>query len=333
MKIFRKGNLSEKEIHQWLLDLRGNPHVPESGFDVSAVFRVRAGGQDDLYFAGVNAENIDHRLSSHGEEGVISAMVTALGKKAELVEGWVMGAPRGVKPGDATPFADMKASCCGKCRQQVAGFAAEDVKVHSFSLNGDKSTTTVGAFLPDLFSFRQYIPEILEKKAGDAAANEIPTDIESLLIRKGPLKEAEIEAWLRDLESVDYASNVSQSVVVKLDNGYYVAGTKVEEAAFVSINAAMAAAAISASEFGGGAKIEEAWVYTKGRAGKELPKNAYGTLPLSAVQTLAEFSGGRDIPLYYLGDQSSLDTTLFKAARLAPVSQRRYPQIGLPKAS
>ncbi len=322
---FRKGRLSEAEVHQWLLDLRDNPHVPESGFAVSAVFRVRAGDAEDYYFAGVNVENMDHRLSTHGEEGAISGIVTALGKNAEIVEGWVMGAPSTVKAGDKSSAANAFASCCGKCRQQIAGLAQEKAKIHYMSVNGAVETTTVGKFLPELFTFRQFIPDF----AKDLGKDKAPTSaaVQKKLLRKGPLTEKQIESWLKSLQSVDYATKTSQAMVVKLDNGYYVAGARVEEAAFVDINAAQAAVAVATAAFGA-RKVEAAWVYTKGRDEKKLPAKAVGTLPLSALQTLSEFAKSKKIPVHFLGDKGlSVKKTLASSAALAPVSGQAFYRV------
>jgi cytidine deaminase len=284
MDNFRKGKLSAAEVYQWLLALRPNAHVPSSNFSVTSVFRARAGGEDDYYFAGVNVENDDHRLATHGEEGAIAAMVTALGKQAEIVEGWVMGAPLSIKPGDKDPAADALCSCCGKCRQQIAGLAAEDAKIHYVTLNGKTSTTTVGAFLPELFTFRSYIPGLVKDQGGAVSLKN--------LTRKGPLDEGDIEAWLKSLESVDYATKVTQSIILKLDNGFYVAGTKVEEAAFVDISAAQAATANAVTAFGTRI-VEEVWVYSKGRDEKRLL--------LSSLQVLLEFARDEKLPVRYVG--------------------------------
>lgn len=328
MKNFRKGKLTEQEIHQWLLDLRGNPNVPESGFDVTAVFRAKVNGVDDYYFAGVNVENADHRLGTHGEEGCISNIVTALGKYAEITEGWVMGSPRGLTANDDHPLTDLKCPCCGKCRQQVAGLAGEDVQIHSFSLKGDKDTTTVRAFLPNLFTFRQYIPELVTAQSGNSKVAPTAEEVEKKLIRKGPLSEQEISEWIKELESVDYASKISQSAIIRLSNGYYVAGTKVEEAAFVDISAAQAALAVATSEFGPSPKVEEVWVYTKGREEKALPKNTYGTLPMSALQTLNQVAENVRIPLHYLNDDGiAKTTTLAAAASIAATSARPLQKV------
>jgi cytidine deaminase len=251
MKIFRKGKLSKAEIIQWLREIRANAYIPESGYAVAAVFRARVAGVDDYYFAGVNVENAEHRLSTHGEEGAIAAMVTGLGKRAEIAEGWVMGAPK-----DAPRTHGSSGSCCGKCRQQIAGFAAADVKIHSVALNGKVTTTTVGKFLPDVFTFREYIKDI-----GKAKKSAAPTEAEirKKLVRTGNLTEGEISAWLKTIESVDYASKKPQALVLQLDNGAYVAGAKVEEAAFNGMSAAQTALAIAVSEFGI-RKVKGTWI-------------------------------------------------------------------------
>lgn len=290
MNIFRKGRLSEGEIHTWLVALRPHAYIPESGFAVSVVMRARAGGEEDYYFGGVNVENTDHRLATHGEEGAISAMITGLGKQAEIVEVWVMGAPLSVKPGDRVPAAEAMVNCCGKCRQQIVSLAAEDAKVHYVSLNGPSTTTTVGAFLPDAFTVRRFMPQfVTPSKAGTALA---AADVEKRLMRKGPLALPEIESWLKSLEPVDFISKVSQSLVVELDNGFYVAGTRVEEAAFIDISAAQSAMAVAAEEFGS-CVAKNVWVYIK-------PAGTPGTLPLSALQVLLEFAQDGKLPVHYM---------------------------------
>lgn len=286
MNIFRKGRLSESEIHTWLVAFRPHAYIPESGFAVSVIMRARAGGAEDYYFGGINVENTDHRLATHGEEGAISAMITGLGKQVEIIEVWVMGAPLSVKPGDKNPAAEACISCCGKCRQQIINLAAEDAKVHYISLNGQSTTTTVGAFLPDAFTLPVSEPS---SKAGAALA---VADVEKRLVRKGPLALPEIESWLKSLEPVDFISKVSQSLVVELDNGFYVAGTRVEEPAFIDISAAQSAMAVAAGEFGS-CVAKNVWVYTK-------PAGAPGPLPLSAQQVLLEFAQDEKLPVHYV---------------------------------
>ena len=292
MSIFRKGQLSEADIHKWLVELRPHAYIPESAFAVSAVFRARLDTQEYYYFGGVNVENTDHRLSTHGEEGAIAAMITGLGKHARIAEVWVMGAPLGLKPDDKSPYAEAYATCCGKCRQQIAGLAAGDAKIHYVSLNGRSTTTTVEAFLPEAFRLPVSAPSV---KTGAAPV----ADVEKRLMRKGPLTQAEIESWLKSLEPVDLISKVSQSIVVELDNGFYVAGTRVEDAAFIDISAVQSAMAVAAVAFGL-FKITRGWIYTQGREEKKPSSGSAGILSLSSQQILSGFAGGATVPLHYM---------------------------------
>jgi len=326
MKIFHKGKLSNSDVIQWLQDMRGHPYVPESGFDVTTVFRVKSHDHDDYYFAGVNVENPDHRQSTHGEEACIAAMVTSLGKNAEIVEGWVMGAPHDLIPGDQDPLAQNKVSCCGKCRQQIAGFADEAVKIHSVSLNGDLETHTVGMLLPLSFTFRQFAPEILEDK-NKPVQGSAPTlnAVKNKLIRKGEsLTDSEIFSWLTSLESADFASKISQSVILKLTNGAYVAGTKIEEAAFVSMNPLQSALAIANAEFGV-CEVSHVWAYSKGRGGKELKKDEIQALSLAGIQTLSQFVNGNNISISMFKENGTASKIeLHKTATYAPTFKKPF---------
>jgi cytidine deaminase len=303
MKNFKKGKLSAAAIAEWLIELRANAYVPESGFAVTVALRARAGGEEDYYFAGVNVENIDHRLSTHAEEACIAAMVTSLGKQAEIAEVWVMGA-----------------TCCGKCRQQIAGFAGENVKIHYMALKGGGTSTTVGAFLPEAFTLREFSAE--KKSAGSGMLS--AAAIENRLFRKAPLTEQQIAAWLREIDSIDYFSKISQAVVLKLDNGAYAAGAKVEDAAFLSMNAVQSALASAVTNFGACA-VQETWVYTKGRAGKEIPPDSFGVLTMSALQSLLQMAEHAAIPVnFFAGDGSVARMTLTEAAKTAPTSGKPF---------
>jgi len=323
MKNFRKGRLSDIEIMQWLRDLRKNAYAPETDFSVTAVFRACVQGVDDYYFGGVNIENIDHRSAMHAEEGCIAAIVTSFGRQAEIAEGWVMAASKGLNAGDSDSAADTMISCCGKCRQQIAGLAGEDVKIHTITLNGRQSLTTVGDFLPDLFTFRQYIPELLVLKETNAPAPSFDK-VKDRLIRQGGQTEDEIFAWLREIESIVYVSKVSQALVLELDNGTYVAGVKIEDAAFISMNAAQSAVAIAVSTFGE-RRIRNIWVYTKGVDGREIPEDSFGTLTLPALQTLSEMAEHEEIPIrFFMEGDDTVSMTLSEATRIAPTHRKPF---------
>jgi cytidine deaminase len=281
MNIFRSGNLSDSDIMHWLTDIRCHAFVPESAFAVACVLRAGAGSAEDYYFAGVNVENAEHRLSTHGEEGAIAAMVTALGPGARIKEGWVIGARQDATPGNAG-----LAACCGKCRQQIAGFSAPETKIHTVDLRGQTATTTVGSFLPDAFSFGDYLPEAALKRPKGTAP--VAGEVEKKLIRKSPLEESEVGAWLKSLESVACASGKHQSVILQLNNGFYAGGVKIEDAAFTGMSAMQSALAIAIGEFGK-TIVKRAWISGDGPT-------------LAALQTLLPLAESPDMPVIFADD-------------------------------
>lgn len=333
MIVFKKSAtpLSQAEMTDWLRELRANAHTPDSGFAVAAVFRAKIGNDATYYFAGVNTENPEHRATTHAEEGAIAAMTTALGKKAEIVEGWVMGAPQHLKTaGSADPMADIQVTCCGKCRQQVVGFAEPTAPIHSITLNGKQSDTTIGALLPEMFSFRQFAPEIAEvQKKRDSIHAPSVDEAASRLIRQGKqLSTQEIFAWLQSLEPVDYATQNTSAIVLKLDNGAYVAGTSVEDAAWVSINPAQSAAAIVRGEFGP-QKVVEAWSFSANRDKGKFPADAARPLNFSELQTLNEFAAHDKIPVHVFNGKGEAKTIALKQCpNYAPTRSRPFPDIG-----
>jgi cytidine deaminase len=290
--------LCQSDIIKWLQDLRGRPHVPGSGYDVTNVFKARL-GRKYYYFAGVNAENIDNRLSTHGEEGSISAMVTGLGKRAVIVEGWCMGAPDNFSPGDDTTFASDRAPSCGNCRQRIAGLAeSKDMPMHGVSLNGGVTTYTIGELLPGAFSFHNLSPELAaDKEAQEDIVSPSIEEVENRLMRNmANIEEDELFEWLCSLESVDFASKTSSAAIIKLSNGWHVAGVKTEDAAYTGTNAVQSALSIAVAEFGT-AIIQAVWGFSKGRDNKSFPDNAAQPLPLSAIQVLNEFAESPDVPV------------------------------------
>lgn len=326
MDVFRKGRLLEAEIIQWLQDLRTQAYALETNFAVTSVFQARVHGTDDYYFAGVNVESIDHRIGTHAEEGSIAAIVTSLGRQAEIVEGWVMGAPKDVHPHDQKPSVDTLITCCGKCRQQIVNLADASVKIHSVTLRGQVAKTmTVGEFLPGVYSYRMLYADGGDfSKSGGMAAAPSAGEVKQKLMRQGHLSEKEIFDWLKNVESVDYTSKISQSVILKLKNGFYVAGSRVEEVASISINAVQSALASAVAAFGKMA-VEEVWVYTKGSDGKQLPKDSFAALTLPAVQMLLPFAATADMPLnFFKEDGISARILLSGAMKVAPTSEHPF---------
>ena len=343
MLLFRKSDveLSQEEITHWLRELRGHPFNPSSGFDVTAVFRAKFRGDASYYFAGVNVENPHLRLSSHGEEGAIAAIATAFGKGGEIVEGWLMGSPNTAKPGDDNPLANIQVSCCGKCRQQIAGLANSDVVIHSISLNGAHEKTTVGEFLPNVFTFKQFAPDALQPSYVGPLSVE---DIQNRLYRDGELGEEEILSWLKSLESIDHATQTSHAVILKLSGNKYVAGVSVEEAAYVSIDPISCAIAIANTVFGNTVNVEAVWTLSKNK--KRVESSATSStfplldaykkqqalddtmtpLPLSSIQVLMQFAASDTIPIHNFSERGNKEVyPLNESALHIPSFKRSEP--------
>ena len=318
-----KTRLSHEEIKAWLIDLRGKPFNTSSNFDVTAVFRVQLNNDDNhYYFAGVNVENKHLRLSTHAEEGAISAMATAFGKSAVIVEGWVMGSPRALTPNSDQELANIKVTCCGKCRQQIVGFAKPEAVIHSVSLNGEFEQTTVAEFLPKAFSFRDFAPDQLQPSLLNLGTL-TPEKIQNRLVREGILTQTQILEWLKSLESVDHATKEGHAVVLRLTDNRYVAGVSIEEAAYVSIEPIASAIANARAHYGQ-FKVEEVWSLSANSlaVNTNIPSNAAATamtfqfdrqgqqpqpaaqsftpLPLSSFQVLDQFAVDRNIRVNYM---------------------------------
>ncbi len=307
-------SFDHEEIADWLRALRGRPHVPGSGFDVTSVLRVRA-GELTAYVAGVNVENVDARIGTHAEEGALALAVTAFGPEVRVEEIWVMGAPRGLSSGSADPLAESQVPCCGNCRQRLIGFAEEAAPVHAVALNGAMATTTLGALLPGAFSFRAFMREA---RAGTSGADVKPRPrllpparVEDRVMRQGTGQgPARVEGWLDELHGVDAASGRDTMALIGLTNGWTVAGVGVEDAAYTGTNAVQSALAIAVARFGR-IEVERLVWQMRGTAQDEGPAG----VPASALQALGEFAAAGcevEIP----GGPASGSTT--KLGDLAP---------------
>jgi cytidine deaminase len=110
-----------------------NTHAPYSRFRVGACVRAASG----RLYAGCNVENASYGLTECAETVAIGAMVTA-GDRV-ITEIVVMTE----RPEPCPP--------CGRCRQQLAEFAAPPTRVHLCGPDGVRLTTTLGALLPLAF--------------------------------------------------------------------------------------------------------------------------------------------------------------------------------------
>lgn len=114
--------------------VRDNAHAPYSNFKVGAAIR----GASGTVYVGCNVENVAYPEGTCAEAGAIAAMVAA-GETA-LTEAYVIA-------GSSLPVTP-----CGGCRQKLAEFARDDVRVTMATTGGVEQVTTVGALLPGVFS-------------------------------------------------------------------------------------------------------------------------------------------------------------------------------------
>ncbi|MCH2546108.1 MAG: hypothetical protein MK052_00655 [Alphaproteobacteria bacterium] len=253
--VLRKADtLSDEQVFTWMKQLRGHPFVTQSGFDVTSVFKVKA-DEGMFYVAGVNVENSDLTTGTCGEEGAIATAICAFGQKIDILEGWVMGAPKGAKTSDIACYP------CGECRQRIAQYTGPDAPIHVMALNGKKlDTKTRSQLLPHAFSFRDLEHNGAAATVSPPAAME---NVASRLYRKHekPLTEKEIFEWLQGLRGDVRVSDYNEMAIWRLDDGSYVAGVKVENAAYPSSTNVMSATAALMNAHYGNKKVEEVWAH------------------------------------------------------------------------
>jgi cytidine deaminase len=246
-----------------------------SGYKVTGIVECRV-AEKYIYFQGVNVENADAGLGTHGEEGALIMMITALGPGSRASTVWVMG-------GGSQEQDDRIGSCCGRCRQRIAGLTTEDAVIFNVSLSGKVLKTGINELLPHSFSF-QNLPGYSEnEKPGEMNLSTNDNDLGSRLLRSGHVSEKEVAEWAISLRSVSLASQVNQSAIIELENGYYVAGVRIEDAAYTGINAIQAAKANATAIFGE-QKISRLWLHSK-------KMNANAIVPLSIPLSTYQITG------------------------------------------
>lgn len=166
-----------------------------------------------------------------------------------------MGAPKGMESSDIACYP------CGECRQRIAQYTAPNAPIHMMGLNGKKlDTQTRDELLPNAFSFRD-----LEHngQAGDIPQLAPVRHITDRLFREPEKKltDDEVFAWLRGLRADVRVSQYNEMTVWRLANGAYVAGVKVENAAYPSSTNVMAAAAAVMNTRYGRLPVQEVWAY------------------------------------------------------------------------
>lgn len=289
--LLRKADgLPQQDVFSWLKALRGHPYVAQSGFDVTSVFKVKT-PVGMYYVGGVNVENRELTTGTCGEEGAIATAIAAFGQDIDIVEGWVMGAPKGMETSDIACYP------CGECRQRIAQYTAPNAPIHMMGLNGKKlDTQTRDELLPNAFSFRD-----LEHngQAGDIPQLAPVRHITDRLFREPEQKltDDEVFAWLRGLRADVRVSQYNEMTVWRLANGAYVAGVKVENAAYPSSTNVMAAAAAVMNTRYGRLPVQEVWTYGFHNNASQREEKHY-TLSGASLQVVHQFAASPQLRVH-----------------------------------
>jgi cytidine deaminase len=114
--------------------VRVRAYAPYSRFKVGAAIRCPSGA----VHLGCNVENVAYPEGTCAEAGAIAAMIAAGDTRiAEICV--IADSPEPVPP-------------CGGCRQKIAEFADQDVKVTLYTTDGKSKVMTVAELLPGVFT-------------------------------------------------------------------------------------------------------------------------------------------------------------------------------------
>lgn len=115
-------------------EVREKAYAPYSRFKVGAALRTEGG----RVYVGCNVENVAYPEGTCAEAGAIAAMVA--GGETRIAEVCVIAdSPEPVPP-------------CGGCRQKIAEFAGQEVKVTLCTTDGKARVMTVAELLPGVFT-------------------------------------------------------------------------------------------------------------------------------------------------------------------------------------
>lgn len=115
-------------------EVRDKAYAPYSRFKVGAALRTTGG----TVYVGCNVENVAYPEGTCAEAGAIAAMVA--GGETRIAEVLVIAdSPEPVPP-------------CGGCRQKIAEFARQEVRVTLCTTDGKQKVMTVADLLPGVFT-------------------------------------------------------------------------------------------------------------------------------------------------------------------------------------
>ena len=115
-------------------EVRLRAYAPYSKFKVGAAILSVEG----RVHQGCNVENVAYPEGTCAEAGAIAAMIAA--GDSRIAEIWVIADSPEPVP------------CCGGCRQKIAEFAGQDVRVTLCTTDGKTRVMTVADLLPGVFS-------------------------------------------------------------------------------------------------------------------------------------------------------------------------------------
>lgn len=122
------------ELRDAAKSVRLRAYAPYSRFKVGAALR----STDGNLHVGCNVENVAYPEGTCAEAGAIAAMIAA--GDSRIAEIYVIAdCPEPVP-------------CCGGCRQKIAEFADQDVRVTMATVDGMERTITVAQLLPGVFN-------------------------------------------------------------------------------------------------------------------------------------------------------------------------------------
>lgn len=125
--------MKDQELIELARQAREKAYVPYSGFPVGAALVA----EDGTVFTGCNIENASYGLALCAERTAIFKMASE-GHHAVSAIAVIADTEGPVSP-------------CGACRQVMAEFAGNGVRVILTNLRGDVQVTTVGDLLPGAF--------------------------------------------------------------------------------------------------------------------------------------------------------------------------------------
>lgn len=132
--------MTDQELIDLARQAREKAYAPYSRFKVGAAL-VTEGGE---VFTGCNVENASYGLTLCAERTAVFKMAS---------EGHLQ-----VKAVAVVADTEGPVSPCGACRQVMAEFAGDDVKVILTNLHGAVQITTVGELLPGAFRIHDVMP-------------------------------------------------------------------------------------------------------------------------------------------------------------------------------